>query len=405
MGWFPTTREEADGWKFDIVSLVAVIGETTIERHVPPMASSLFGLIPRLIPAPQTLLQTERATRLPPVKDVIVMGVESGTKVEELNFFANIIHEDVNRLKPFEFRMYRISHNLEIGDEQGKTVVGSTPKRSNTLKSTKNEDDDDPKKSEIVIDQPFHPFGWMTLTTTISVLMTIGLFIWAACIHDGVALIAIATMSMSTSLGCLSNRWVPVLQARAIKSKVPPGDVVIRTRQGAFVVVHCDEEITRELYVAPDTCKYYLEGAAHRVVLGISTVLLMASIIFFSNCGWTMQTAIGIAYIILNMIYWAVPRVIEEKNTWDLSRYHVEYDGSSDKHCLLDEDRDHRNYTKTLWYAIRETGRTEWVETGHFAPKTKAWDKWLSKAQENIDNDNWDWDAVAYKNEVMGIRH
>lgn len=51
-----------------------------------------------------------------------------------------------------------------------------------------------------------------------------------------------------------------------------------------------------------------------------------ASIIFFSNCGWVMQGAIGVAYIILNMMYWVIPFVMGDGKTWDLSLYHPEYD-------------------------------------------------------------------------------
>lgn len=39
-----------------------------------------------------------------------------------------------------------------------------------------------------------------------------------------------------------------------------------------------------------------------------------------------MQGAIGVAYIILNMMYWVIPFVMGDGKTWDLSLYHPEYD-------------------------------------------------------------------------------
>lgn len=119
MAWFPSDRSKGDGWKFDIVSLVAVIGESTIERHTQLITASLFGWIPRLIPAPQVLLKTKRPDRLPPVKDVEIHGVYSGTKVTELNFFADVIHR-IRELRPYEFRRYTIEKVPGKGVTAGK---------------------------------------------------------------------------------------------------------------------------------------------------------------------------------------------------------------------------------------------------------------------------------------------
>lgn len=422
MGWFPTEREKPDGWKFDIVSLVAVIGESTIERHTQLITASSFSYLPRLIPAPQTLLKTVRPERLPPVKDIEIFGVHSGTKVGELNFFADVIHR-IRELKPYEFRKYTIrkkypvlgitpgqrnatfqgnsgyvdpeeSHHSRCHDNEDQALEMAERGTNKTSKKSRNNNRSYTTPSDIVINNPFQIWSLLTLVTTVSVLITAGLFIWAAFIEDGVAMIAIGTVSLSTSISCWANKWHPTLSSRPTNNVVPPGDIVIKTRKGAFVVVHCNEDVTRELYTCADSCRYKFEDGALQWMLGISTVLLMASIIFFSNCGWVMQGAIGIAYIILNMLYWVIPFVMSNEKTWDLSLYQQEHDEEKDR--ILDEEP---SYTKTLWYAIRETGRVDWVQRGGAAPNTGFWGKWLELAMKNIEVENWD--AVGEKNRLM----
>lgn len=87
----------------------------------------------------------------------------------------------------------------------------------------------------------------------------------------------------------------------------PPGDLAIRTKDGAYIVVHFTQDITQELCQKRETYSYVFERyqGLTRMLLGSSTVLLMTSVLLFSNCGWIMQTAIAATYIILNLAYWA----------------------------------------------------------------------------------------------------
>lgn len=126
-------------------------------------------------------------------------------------------------------------------------------------------------------------------------------------------------MSVSTSLACLSTQWHPQLSHRSTNAEVPPGDVVIKTSGAAFVVVHCAEEI---LYGGTETCHYvtYHKG----LVAGTGTILLMISVVLLGNCQWTMQAAIGSAYIILNLLYWGVPLIAPQRTSWNMRRYKVD---------------------------------------------------------------------------------
>jgi hypothetical protein len=258
-----------------------------------------------------------------------------------------------------------------------------------------------------VVNISMYTFCPLNILTLSSILVTIGLIVWATLIRDGVALVALGAMSVSTSLACLSSQWHPELSQRPTTAKVPPGDIVIKTRGAAFVVVHCKEEITRELYAGTEKCRYVLGEEWHKGLVATSTVLLMVSVVLLGNCGWTMQAAIGAAYVILNLLYWGVPLIVKQKNNWDMGRYdvregHLTRGGLQGAHLPYDDGSGNQaqpSFTRTLWYAIQETKETGWIEAGHLAPKSKAWKRWLDEAKENCDNIHWD--PVETKDRLM----
>ncbi|PWY74819.1 hypothetical protein BO83DRAFT_16584 [Aspergillus eucalypticola CBS 122712] len=390
MGWFPTILDsEAQSWRFDIVSLLAIIGGSSIEKHKQAITASRFAGFPRILPAPESLLDTDRPNRLPSVKEVTIIGVKSGTHFTELNFFANVIHK-LQELEEYEFRSYKITYQeSEKGTNKSAAEVDDVESGGTQNNAEqKNQPHDDTKEVTV----PLKSLSALNLVTLISILMTIGLFIWAGMIHDGVALVALAAMSLSTSAACLSAQWYPRLCTRTTKKKVPKGDIVMKTRNGAFIVVECPEEITRELYGGAESCRYVFKTRGHQALLACSTVLLMAAIILFSNCGWTMQIAVGVAYIILNILYFALALLMDPGEMWDLkSRYKVETVRTAKP----------KNYTKALWEAIRETGEIAWVRNGGLAPSTTAWDIWLDEAKHNCGEKAAAWDPEEARDSLM----
>jgi hypothetical protein len=416
MPWFPSNRSPPEeGWRFDIISLVAVVGGSTVAKHRQAITASRFGNIPRLMPAPDTFLDTDRPVRLPSVGGIDIFGVHSGNHFTELNFFADVIH-NTQSLKRYEFLAYEITYR-QRDEENPSNTDGEKANNKGQRASI-----------------PQHPFSFLNMVTVVSIGMTVGLFIWAALIHDGVALLGIGTMSLSTSTACLSGRWRPTLTVRPTGAKVPPGDVVIKTRGGAFIVVRCAEEIARELYGGIETCDYVYEGSEHQLLLACSTILLLASILFLSNSGWTMQLAIGLAYIILNVLYWVMSLITTPEKIWDTARYNVkllkatpphvvqkrygkrkevELDVSERRYATKDTElvkpkkREKRegeqdgelSFTETLWWAIRETEEIDWVRKHKIAPDTPNWDGWLQEAKANSKNP--DWDAVEAKDRWM----
>ncbi|KAJ5396512.1 hypothetical protein N7509_004625 [Penicillium cosmopolitanum] len=372
MVWFPLNIEDdAVSWSFDIVGLLAVVGGSAIEKHAQAITASPFGSFPRLLPAPETMLDTDRPARLPAVKDVTVVGVHSGNQFTELNFFANVIH-DIESLPPFRFQCFRISHrkdaNKDLEQDLEKNEAGEKKPKC-------------PEKAII----PLHKFCPLNLVTFASILMTIALFVWAGVQHEAVGLLGLGTMSLSTSMACMSAQWRPSLSVRTVKGKVADGDVVIRTRSGAFVCVKCTEEVARELYAGTEACDYVFNGRYHQVLLATSTVLLMAAIIFFSNTGWKIQIAVGLAYIILNLAYWAMALLTDPSEMWNMDdRYVVE----------KIDDHPNDNFTQVLWDAIRTTERIAWVKKTKSAPATKNWDGWLAEAKENCRDKDWKCEAA-----------
>ncbi|KAL2830008.1 hypothetical protein BDW59DRAFT_141618 [Aspergillus cavernicola] len=59
---FPASRSD---WRFDLVGLPAIIGESIVSEVVQPLTASRTSLLPRLLPAPHALIRPPRRTALP----------------------------------------------------------------------------------------------------------------------------------------------------------------------------------------------------------------------------------------------------------------------------------------------------------------------------------------------------
>lgn len=99
----------------------------------------------------------------------------------------------------------------------------------------------------------------------------------------------------------------------------------------------------------------------------------MVSVVLLGNCGFAMQAAIGASYIILNGAYWGASLIPKDK-FWDLSNY-VVTDITPDDAKNADKNQDDtleggHSFTRTLWYAVRETKKAGWVKKIGAAPGT-----------------------------------
>ncbi|KAK3950509.1 hypothetical protein QBC32DRAFT_13506 [Pseudoneurospora amorphoporcata] len=484
--WFPWGKNINEGWSFDVITLLAIIGEGSVAEFAQTITASSLCMLPRLIPAPQALLRPQRPQRLPEVHAKLA-GVYGGTLLDSVGFFANILHP-LDEYKPFDFRVFEIKHThllkpdvrrrLEnegfLGtvfglrwlkrkkakkQEQKNSEITINNTRENGARHDFNSDasrdaDADairrrnggtdgkhvtldvdaehgdhiptlginrqPTMAERItdivtapkmmtpqcvasspnarytvppaLDSPMHVINVFSFLITIAILIT------SAYWHDGAAVTAIVTISVSASVMGYASWWYPLLMARQANAKVPPGDVVIRTREGAFLVVKCTEEVARELYQGTEECRY-VSTKYHRLFMGIAMVLLMVAVVLLGNCRWSSQALIGGAYVLLNSIYW-VCGLLPQRFFWDLSRYTIT-DVTPEDVKSNDKNDVPPNFTRTLWYAIRETKKDAWVDRSGALPGTLQWKKWLEEALSAANEGNHDWDAVGRKDAIM----
>ena len=394
--WFPSGRLDLPGWRFDVITLLAVIGESSVAVHAQTLTASKMCLLPRIIPAPQALLRPTRPTRLPEVNAKLA-GVYGGTVLDTVGFFANIMHP-LEELKPYAFKALEIKHRPQPGEASRRPAppqttpttatatsslampslgalwrrnrpgalpvvdgerqapgglesipetraVGETPadlemqpisscetpgvqqqqqqqpgalplrvsipRRAMTAMSEKVGTMVYSKERYAVLPRTSSPLERVSL---LSFLLTVGIFIVSAIFKDGTAMVAIFLMGLASSVTCYASWWRPLLMHRPADNKVPPGDVMIRTRDGAFLLIRCKEEVSRELYTATEECQY-VSTTFHRVFMGIGMVLLMVAVVLLGNCGWSSQAMVGTSYILLNAVYW-VMGLVPPKYFW-----------------------------------------------------------------------------------------
>lgn len=433
------------GWRLDIVSLLAVIGESSMEVHAQRTTASWLCILPRLIPAPQGLLKADRPKRLPQVPGMEIYGVFSATNFRGLNFAANLIHK-VENLKKHEFQEWTIDYD----NAEPRTTTkpfNALREKAHDLKKKALGDIETGKGNVAALDlkkpvvlKTGLEVTWRSpanILTLASFLGTVGLFIWACILQDGVAALSIGLLSLTASLTGLARKWKPELGERQTANAVPHGDIVIKTPEGAVIVVHCHENIARALYNSVDQCDYRVERDHARILVAFGTLFLMIAVVLLGNCTWTMQAAIGAAYLILNGAYWLASLLSEDWYwklkgivTTDLKKEpgKVQYSDVKDgvkQFCQMPEKmtraervekdgeekgvdmtkfRDERpedvpSYTRTLWYAIHRSKSASWVSPGEAAPNSAAWVEWVDEAWANVEDP--DWKAVTHKNLVF----
>ena len=433
----------------------------------------MMCLLPRIIPAPQALLKPSRPLRLPEFQAKMT-GVYSGIHFDSVGFFATILHP-LDEMQPFSFKVLRITHTDAINSTKDNDVRPSQlnggasrgillrklwpfrrGKREGSRSSSVPPDDlgesGRPARStgvNVQIDAEQAPQPGITRRVTVkdrmqdfiaspaatmtnqkrpaippslyspthilsifSLLVTVSIIIAAGFWNDGTAIIAVSLVSLASSVVGWASWWRPLLMNRTNKGKVPDGDVLIRTREGGFLLVKCSEDVARELYAGTEECHYRVGERMYQVLMGTGTLMLMVSVILLGNCKWRSQIFIGAAYIVLNALYWCMS-LLPKHYFWDLSRYHVENitpEDAKNAHLTVEGETDPervKSFTRTLWYAIRETKRTSWVEKNGAAPHTTQWQKWLKEAGDEAERiakegpASKPWPAVTRKNEIM----
>jgi hypothetical protein len=456
--WFPDVQDlkEVNIWRLDVVTLLAVIGENSVAEHAQTITASIFCLLPRILPAPQALLKPSRPARMPDVP-AKMSGVYSGTVLDSVGFFANII-QPLDDLGAFAFKAIEIGHK---GDKERRRVAEEKKKQADASHGTKRPSSKDSGRSAKAtgaanmvafnidtergeqVPQPglsrrrtmrdkltdAAAFGTtdpnqrpavplklvnpLHVLAVFSCLLSVALIGTAVKFHDGAAIVAVSMLSFASSVTGFASRWKPILMNLTHNNKVPKGDIVIRTREGAFVYIKCKESVTREIFSGTEECNYSVGGRIYRTLMAFGTGLLMVGVVLLGNCTWNMQLFVGASYISLNGLYWAMG-MFGKHWFWDLSRYEWDDITPADA-CKADRVTEHEgmkgipmhspedvpSFTRALWYAIRETKRIGWVERSGAAPGTEQWKKWLREAEGAARRGDRTWHAVKRKNEIM----
>ncbi|KAF4496006.1 hypothetical protein FAGAP_7851 [Fusarium agapanthi] len=474
--WFPNVKTN---WSLDVVTLLAVIGESSMAEQTQTITASLLCLLPRLIPAPQALLKPSRPSRMPETLAKMT-GVYSGTTLDSVGFFATII-TPLDALQPFSFRVLEITHtDPSFGDidmnppsaqeswsTRGRNWVRSRRSNSHTTEKLPNEKDPQsnripraphieegglplpntarttairppgdsypsnadaprplvrrPTAKQKVQDMLANPtfantrrrpavpaklFSPIHILSVFSCLLSTAIITCAVVWQDGNAILAVSLISFASTVVGYASFWHPILMNRKHTNEVPRGDVMIRTREGAFLLIKCTEEVARELYSGTEECHYHVGGRTYRLLMALGTTLLMLSVVLLGNCTWNSQIFIGGSYIVLNGLYWGLG-MLPRSYFWDLSRYQwqdvtpEDAKNANEITDVNDQREGYPSFTRTLWFAIRETQLTGWVGRSGAAPGTKQWNKWLKEALQNAKDGNRSWDSVARKDAIM----
>lgn len=216
--------------------------------------------------------------------------------------------------------------------------------------------------------------------------------------RDDAALLATVSLSALSSLIGLGNFWTLNLPKRSQAGlSAPPGNVAVRYTNGNFLLVHCTEEVARELYFAPETVRYLVARAwVYRMLALGGTVLLMVGIVALGNASRPLQLGFAAAYVVLNAAYWVVAALPPEMH-WDTSCFEVleqcfdlpasagggKEGGAAAARLATEGDLAERSrtFTLALWKAVVVTKKIRWIERSQAAPQTPAWAAWLREAR------------------------
>lgn len=296
---------------------------------------------------------------------------------------------------------------------------------------------------------PAKLYSPLHMLTLFSFLISVAILVCAVIWRDGTAIISISLISLASSIVSYSTWWEPRLMSveGTENRRLPVGDIIIRTREGAFIYVRCKEDVARELFSGTEECKYRVNGVGHNLLMATGTVILMLAIVLLGNCKWNSQMFIGASYVVLNGLYWGLG-MLPKKYFWDMSRYEVNEItppdardahkpttppgyrrdrsftsrvnttfsrvGSAIAHPgqplpertirrpppLVDPES-RACFTRTLWYAIRESRSAEWVAKNKAAPNTDVWHRWLAEAEVAARKGDRGWRAVQRKDELI----
>lgn len=375
---FPDGREDSGaGWAFDLVGLLAIIGETAVDEVAQPLTASPLVLLPRLLPAPHAMIRPDRRATLPLNPDGVAVGVYSGNIRAAIPYFASVLH-------PIELAADFSVQVLDLKPKSGKRFQGFKTRT----------------------------FAPLNALTVFGFLLTCGLLAGAGVLEDGCAVLSVLFVSLAGAATSLASLWHISFPNHRSAADVPNGDVVLYARNGAFILIRCEEDVARALYWTTQPCAYSVSEKTYQILISTGTILLMFGVVLMANCTWTMQVALGGSYLLLNALYLfaALSRNTVKRWLWDLSSVNLskvqprgrspspensKNETPATNDIVPDDEKPTyqcSGYTEALWRVIFETRSVAWVRTARLTPQTDAWEQWLDAAEAaaKADNDQWD---------------
>lgn len=79
-----------DALELDIVGFLAILGEGSVLANAQVSTLSRWFFLPRLIPAPQSLMRPTRPEKLEPEAG-FVTGISSGNNIDQINHIGNVV--------------------------------------------------------------------------------------------------------------------------------------------------------------------------------------------------------------------------------------------------------------------------------------------------------------------------
>ncbi|KEF58334.1 uncharacterized protein A1O9_06260 [Exophiala aquamarina CBS 119918] len=387
--------EKFDDLRLDIVGIIAVLGEGSVTRNAQVTGLTWWSTIPRLLPAPQALLEHERKYRLPTATGVVA-GAYSGTIKKEINFFAQLLHP--KQLADYEVELVQVTRRKQ-------QVRSFGPKQ----------------------------YGPLFFVSWLGFAMATGLIALSVYYKDGFSLLATIMLSMVSSFAGLGTHWDLVFQEPTLDAKrdktLPRSDVLIYYPNGAIRVIRAESEKVARLYFQTEHAEYIIDDTPYRTLALLSTIMLMGGVVSLANSQNILQVAFVATYFTLNAVYWAVSAlnpftfhwqhaykvdVLPIKRPTELSTEQDRLGGTAELKMkvkklwhrfqnawVLSKRQDRaktmvpteaRNFTAALWTAIALTGTTQWLnEATAIAPMNDVWRAWLAEAEEHITTyDKWE---------------
>lgn len=226
----------------------------------------------------------------------------------------------------------------------------------------------------------------ISLVSILGMALSLALFATSAILHDGMSLIATVVLSSLSTLAGLANGCER--QGKKKRSRIiqMADGVVVRYRNGSFLIVKCSEDVARESYYLPGSISYRRNRRSYQIMSLIGTSMLMVGVVCLANATQILQNMWAGSYVLLNASYWLVASLDESHKygSWKFPSYTVT------EHAIQ-RGNHRRTYAEALYAAIVIAGSADWVDMGGSParPDTQAWKTWAQMAGQKVSSGSW----------------